>query len=178
MSFPLPLCARLDLRQSLALLEAPLLLQPQDLEAVEVGEGLPPLLLQDLLVPVAGLPQAVDISLLPGSLDGTAPCAAGQLRDDDRGQEDVGQSDGLPGDTAGVGVCCRAVDENLYAELAFPHSSISYYIFASPAQQAAKPSPPPLPDPEDVRPLHYRPLLRVLGRQEKTKVWNAPACGR
>lgn len=100
----IPLCARLDLGQSLALLEAALLLQPQNLEAVEVGEGLPPLVLDTLLVPVGGSPLAVDLGLLPGGLDGTAPCGTGQLVDDDGGQEDIGQGNGLPGNTAGVGV--------------------------------------------------------------------------
>jgi hypothetical protein len=113
----IPLCARLDLGQSLALLETALLLQPQDLEAVEVGEGLPPLVLDTLLVPVAGLPLAIDIGLLPSGLEGTAPCGTGQLGDNDRGQEDIGQGKGLPGNTAGVGLCCGAVNENLQVVL-------------------------------------------------------------
>lgn len=106
------LCAGLDLGQSLALLEAALLLQPQNLEAVKVGEGLPPLLLQALLVPVAGLPLGVNLSLLPGSLDGTGAGTAGN-GDNNSSQQNLGQSHGLPGNTAGVGLCGRAVNQNL-----------------------------------------------------------------
>ena len=110
------LCASLDLGQSLALLEAALLLQPQNLEAVKVGEGLPPLLLQALLVPVAGLPLAIDIGLLPGSLDGAETGTAGH-GDDDSGQQNLGQGQSLPGNTAGVGLCGGTVNENLVGVL-------------------------------------------------------------
>lgn len=107
------LCARLDLGQSLALLKAPLLLQPQDLEAVKVGESLPPVILQTLLVPVAGLPLAVHFCLLPGGLDGTVPRATGQIGNDNRSQKDISKGDCLPGDTTRVGICRGTIDENL-----------------------------------------------------------------
>lgn len=56
-----PLCRGLDLCQRLALLEPPLLLEAHHLEAVKVGQVLPPLDLIPLLGPVALLPLGVDV---------------------------------------------------------------------------------------------------------------------
>jgi hypothetical protein len=94
---PSSLCRSPDLGQSLALLEPPLLLQPHDLEAVEVGERRAALLLELLLGPVALAPLGVDASSLPRLLDGTGPRATGQLLDNDRGEESPGELDNTAG---------------------------------------------------------------------------------
>lgn len=65
------LCGGLDLGQSLALLESSLLLESHNLEAIEVGQVLPPGDLLTLLGPVALLPLGVDFVLLPKLPDGT-----------------------------------------------------------------------------------------------------------
>ncbi len=110
------LCRSPDLGQSLALLEPPLLLQPHNLEPVEVGERLAALLLELLLGPVALGPLGVNTSGLPRLLDGTRPRAAGELVDNDRREEGVGELD----DAAGGGelvVCGGAVDESLLSNV-------------------------------------------------------------
>ena len=107
-----PLCRGRDLGKSLALLETSLLLEAHDLEAVEVGEGLAALLLELLLGPVALSPLGVDAGSLPRLLDGTGPCAAGELVDDDGCEEGVGESDGGAGGGK-TGDSGGSVDENL-----------------------------------------------------------------
>lgn len=106
------LCGSLDLGQSLALGESSLLLEAQDLEALEVGQsrtlGLPVL----GLGPVGGLPLLVDLRLLPELLDGCRPGATGQASDDQVGQEDVGEGNGLSGNSQG-GVGSGTVDQGL-----------------------------------------------------------------
>lgn len=102
----------LDLGESLALLEPSLLLQPHNLEAVKVGKGLALLLLLLLLGPVGGSPLGVNAGSLPGLLDGTCPGTAGELIDDDGGQEGVGERDlAAGGDELLVGG--GAVDQSL-----------------------------------------------------------------
>lgn len=64
------LCGSLDLSKSLALLKAALLLETEDLEAVEVRQSLSSLDLVALLGPVALLPLRVDFGLGPSLLDG------------------------------------------------------------------------------------------------------------
>ena len=86
-------CGSLDLGKRLVLLEASLLLQPHDLEAVKVGQTPATLLLQLLLGPVGLLPLGVDLGLLPRLLDGAGPGAAGQLLDRELRDEDVGERD-------------------------------------------------------------------------------------
>lgn len=91
------LCGGLDLGQGLALLESALLLQAHDLEAVKVRQRRPLRLLVSLLGPVGLLPLLVDFGLLPSLLDGGAPRAAGQVGQNELGQDAVGKGDGLPG---------------------------------------------------------------------------------
>lgn len=67
--------------------EAALLLEAHDLEAVEVGEVLPPLDLGAALEPVGLLPLLVDLRLLPELLDGALAGAARKLLDDQRREE-------------------------------------------------------------------------------------------
>jgi hypothetical protein len=114
-----------DLDQSLALLEPPLLLQPHDLEAVKVGERLAALLLELLLSPVALLPLSVDTGSLPRLLDGTRPGAAGELLDNDRGEQGVGERDDATGGGE-AGVRGGAVNESLeYQRFSlFPNSHV------------------------------------------------------
>lgn len=93
------LCGGLDdLGQSLALLEAALLLEAHDLEAVEVGESRPLRLHIPLLGPVGVLPLLVDLRLLPVLLDGGRPCGAGQAGENEVSQDDVGERHRLAGD--------------------------------------------------------------------------------
>lgn len=61
----LRLGGRPDLVEDAALLEPPLLLEPHDLEAVEVREALSALHLLPALEPVGLLPLGVDLVLLP-----------------------------------------------------------------------------------------------------------------
>lgn len=95
------LCRGLDLGQSLALLESSLLLQAQNLETVEVGQRRALSLLLLSLGPVGLLPLLVDLSLLPELLDGRGPCAAGQVGQNEVGQDGVGERNGLAGDSQG-----------------------------------------------------------------------------
>lgn len=88
----------LDLDELLALLEAALLLEAQDLEAVEVGQVLSSLNLGAALEPVGLLPLLVDLGLLPELLDGAGAGAAGQVLNLEGRQEGVGEGDGLAGD--------------------------------------------------------------------------------
>lgn len=106
------LCGGLDLGQSLALLESSLLLESQNLEAVEVGQVLPPLDLLALLGPVALLPLGVDLVLLPKLLDGTVSGATDEAFNDELGEQALGQGNGLSGDSQSR-VGGGAVDENL-----------------------------------------------------------------
>lgn len=92
------LCGCLDLGEGLALLESSLLLEAQDLESVEVGQDSALLLLVLGLGPVAGLPLAVDLCLLPSLLHGTGAGATGQLLNDERCEENFRKVDGLSGD--------------------------------------------------------------------------------
>lgn len=94
---PKRLCGGLDLGQSLALLEATLLLQAQDLEAVKVGQRRALGLLLPLLGPVGGLPLVVDLSRLPVLLDGRSPRAAGHVGQGELGQDDAGEGNDLAG---------------------------------------------------------------------------------
>lgn len=109
------LCGGLDLGQSLALLESALLLQAQDLEAVEVGQVAALLLLVLGLGPAALLPLGVDLGLLPELLDGTSAGSTGQLLNDKRCEEDVRQVDSLSGDDE-LGVGGRTVNQNLNSQ--------------------------------------------------------------
>lgn len=91
------LCGDLDLGQRLALLESSLLLEAQDLEAVEVGQSLSPLNLFALLGPVAALPLGVDLSLLPGLGKSGLSGASGQVLDNKLGEKSLGEVQGLSG---------------------------------------------------------------------------------
>lgn len=93
-----PLRRGLDLDQGLALFETALLLEAEDLEAVEVAQVLSPLDLGAALEPVGLLPLLVDLGLLPELLDGAGTGATGQVRDNERGEKSVGERDGLAGD--------------------------------------------------------------------------------
>lgn len=106
------LCGGLDLGQSLALLESSLLLESENLEAVEVGETLPPLNLIPLLGPVGLLPLGVDLGLLPGLSDGAGSGAAVEALDDKGREEDLAEGNGLSGNGE-LGLGGRTVDENL-----------------------------------------------------------------
>lgn len=81
-----------------ALLEPPLLLEPHDLEAVEVREVLAAGDLLPALEPVGLLPLGVDLVLLPELLEGRVAGAPGQALDDHVGDEALGQADRLAGD--------------------------------------------------------------------------------
>lgn len=91
------LCGSLNLGQSLALLESSLLLEAQNLEAVEVGQGLSPLNLLALLGPVAALPFGVDLSLLPSLGQGGLSGAPVQVLDDELGEKSLAEVQGLSG---------------------------------------------------------------------------------
>lgn len=91
------LCGGLDLGQSLALLESSLLLEAQNLEAVEVGQGLSPLNLVALLGPVAALPLGIDLGLLPSLGEGGLSGASGQVLNDELGEESLAEVQGLSG---------------------------------------------------------------------------------
>lgn len=110
------LCGGLDLGQSLALLESSLLLESENLEAVEVGETLPPLNLIPLLGPVGLLPLGVDLGLLPGLSDGAASGAAVEALDDKGREEDLAEGNGLSGNGE-LGLGGRTVDENLFVRV-------------------------------------------------------------
>lgn len=95
------LCRSLDLGQGLALLESSLLLQAEDLESVKVGKlGALALLLLSL-GPVGLLPLLVDLGLLPELLDDGGPHAAGQVGQNEVGQDDLGERNGLAGNSQG-----------------------------------------------------------------------------
>lgn len=91
------LCGGLDLGQSLALLESSLLLEAEDLEAVEVGQSLSSLNLFALLGPVAALPLGIDLSLLPGLGKSGLSGASGQVLDNELGEESLAEVQGLSG---------------------------------------------------------------------------------
>lgn len=91
------LCGGLDLGQSLALLESSLLLEAEDLEAVEVGQSPSALNLFALLGPVAALPLGVDLSLLPGLGKSGLSGASGQVLDNELREESLGEVQGLSG---------------------------------------------------------------------------------
>ncbi|KAL2292871.1 hypothetical protein FJTKL_07924 [Diaporthe vaccinii] len=106
------LCGGLDLGDGLALLESSLLLEAQDLEAVEVGQGRSLGLLGLGLGPVGRLPLAVDLGLLPELLDGWRPGAPGQVGYHEVGEQDVGEGNGLSGNSEG-GIGGGAVNKGL-----------------------------------------------------------------
>lgn len=106
------LCGGLDLGQSLALLESSLLLESHNLEAVEVGQVLPPLDLVALLGPVALLPLGIDLVLFPKLLDNTVTGSTEEALDDELRKQALGEGDGLTRNRQG-GVSGRTVDENL-----------------------------------------------------------------
>ncbi|KAI6775734.1 hypothetical protein HG530_002492 [Fusarium avenaceum] len=106
------LCGGLDLGQSLALLESSLLLESEDLEAVEVGESLPSLHLVPLLGPVGLLPLGVNLGLLPELSDNTSSGTAVQALNNERGEENLAEGNGLSGKSEAV-VRGRTVNENL-----------------------------------------------------------------
>lgn len=87
-----------DLGQSLALLESALLLEAQDLEALEVGQSGPLGLHVALLGPVGVLELLVDLFLRPQLLDGGRPGGTGQAGDDEVGQDNIGERNSLAGD--------------------------------------------------------------------------------
>ena len=66
-----------------------LLAKSEDLEALEVGQVLPPLDAQGLLSKVALSPLAVDFVLLPELAHGASAGGAGQLGDDEVGEGGV-----------------------------------------------------------------------------------------
>lgn len=109
---PNQLSRGLDLGESLALLEAALLLEAHNLEAVEVGEGLAALLLELLLGPVALLPLGIDASGLPGLLDGTSAGTTGKLLDDEGGEKGLGEGNDAAGGSE-LGVGRGAIDKDL-----------------------------------------------------------------
>lgn len=92
------LCGCLDLDESLALLESSLLLEAQDLESLEVGEGSALLLDGTGLGPGGLLPLGVDLGLLPEALDGTGAGTTGELLNDERCEENVGEGKRLSED--------------------------------------------------------------------------------
>ena len=93
------LCRGLDLGQLLALLESLLLLEAHNLEAVEVGEALPPGDLRALLGPVGLRPLGVDLVLLPLLLEGGVTGTAEEALDLERREESLGEGERLPGDS-------------------------------------------------------------------------------
>lgn len=93
------LCRGLDLGERLALLEAALLLEAENLEAVEVGQVLPPLDLSAALEPAGLLPLLVDLGSLPGLLQGAVAGAAGELGDSQGREKGGGERKRLAGNS-------------------------------------------------------------------------------
>lgn len=106
------LCGGLDLGQRLALFESSLLLESENLEAVEVGETPSPLDLVALLGPVSLLPLGVNLALLPKLSDDTVSGAAVETLNDQGREEDLGEGNGLSGNGE-LRVGGRTIDENL-----------------------------------------------------------------
>lgn len=75
-----------------------LLLESHNLEAIEVGQVLPPLSALGLLGVVALSPLAVDLVSLPELGDRAGASRTGQLGDDEGGQGGVGESEDMTGD--------------------------------------------------------------------------------
>lgn len=110
------LCGGLDLGQSLALLEALLLLEAHDLEALEVAKSAPPGDLLTLLGPVRLLPLGVDLRVLPLLLQLGVASATGKAFDDEGREESPGEAQGLAG-AGELGVGRGALDKNLNRQL-------------------------------------------------------------
>lgn len=94
-ALPTHLCGGLNLGQSLALLKSSLLLEAEDLEAVEVGKTLPPLNLIPLLGPVGLLPLGVDLGLLPQLSDDTGSGATDETLNAQGREKALGEGNGL-----------------------------------------------------------------------------------
>lgn len=106
------LCGSLDLDESLALLEPSLLLEAEDLEALEVGECLPPVALSTLLGPVGLLPLGVDLGLFPELLQGGVAAATVEALNLEVREKSLGEGDGLA-DGGQAGVARGALGEHL-----------------------------------------------------------------
>ena len=102
----------LNLRQRLSDLETCLLPQLHDLESLEIGQSPSPLPLHTLLGPRALLPLRLDAGLLPLLVDNTSSCTAGQLLEDQRGEDELREGDRLSGNGA-LAVCGWSVDQSL-----------------------------------------------------------------
>lgn len=89
-----------------------LLLESHNLEAIEVGQVLPPLSALGLLGVVALSPLAVDLVSLPELGDRAGASGTGHLGDDEGGQGGVGESEDMTGDDLLV-VCGGAVNQDL-----------------------------------------------------------------
>ena len=75
-----------------------LLSQSEDLEALKVGQVLPPLGALSVLRVVALSPLAIDLVLLPQLLDGTSAGSTGELGDNEVGEGSVGERKDVTGD--------------------------------------------------------------------------------
>lgn len=100
----------LDLGQGLSNLETRLLPQPQDLESLEVGQSTSAHLASHLLRPGALAELLRDVLGIPLLLDGTGARATGQFGEDDGGELDVVERNGLAGDDSIGG---GSINENL-----------------------------------------------------------------
>ena len=75
-----------------------LLSQSEDLEALKVGQVLPPLGALSVLRVVALSPLAIDLVLLPQLLHGTSAGSTGELGDNEVGEGSVGERKDVTGD--------------------------------------------------------------------------------
>lgn len=108
-----PLCGLSELCVSLPYFESPLLPEHQNLESVKVGQSSSGFPRSNLLGPTGSGPFSVHIGFLPVFLDDSRAGSTGNLGNGDRGQGDVGESDGLTGDTG----CLGSINEDLCCEI-------------------------------------------------------------
>lgn len=109
-----------------------LLSQAEDLEALKVGQVLPPVGALSLLDVVALSPFAVDLVLLPQLPHGAGAGSTGELRDDEVGEGGLGERKDVTGDDLLL-FGGRTINQDLFAIFCqnhiFPSIAISSPIF-------------------------------------------------
>lgn len=106
--------------------ETHLLPEPENLEALKVGQVLPPVGTLGLLGVVALGPLAIDLVLLPQLLDGTSAGRARELGNDEVGEGGVVESEDVTGDDLLL-FGGRTVNEDLFDILV----SAVFFFFCS-----------------------------------------------
>lgn len=96
--------------------ETHLLPEPENLEALKVGQVLPPVGALGLLGVVALGPLAIDLVLLPQLLDGASTGSARELGNDEVGEGGVVESENVTGDDL-LFLGGRTVNEDLLSSL-------------------------------------------------------------